>query len=56
MYARVCKENKKELQEELEKNNAYWNNFAVNGASLKEHTGEVGDISRWYSQGWVTIT
>ena len=34
-HARVCEENK---LEELEKeNDAYWNNFAVIGASLKDH-------------------
>ena len=30
-HARECKENKLE-----EKNNTYWNNFTVKGASLKE--------------------
>ena len=30
-HARVCKENKLE-----EKSDAYWNNFAVNGASLNK--------------------
>ena len=33
-HARVCEENK---LEELEKNDAYWNNFAVTGMSLKYH-------------------
>ena len=31
-HARVCKENKLE-----EKNDAYWNNFVVKEASLKDH-------------------
>ena len=37
-HARVCEENKLEL--ELEKatvKDAYWNNFAVKGKSLKDH-------------------
>ena len=34
-YARVCEENIEE------KNDAYWNNFAVTGASLKDHVGIV---------------
>ena len=38
-YARVCEENKLEL--ELEKNDTYWNSFAVEGASLKDHIGRV---------------
>ena len=38
-HARVCEENKLELEE---KNNAYWINFAVKGASLKDHIGRVG--------------
>ena len=36
-HARVCKENK---LEELEKNDAYWNNFVVKDASLKDHIEE----------------
>ena len=48
----MCEENKIKLEE---KHDAYWNNFAVKGASLKDHMGKVGDISRWYSQGWFTI-
>ena len=31
-HAKVCKENKLE-----EKSDAYWNNFAVKGMSLKDH-------------------
>ena len=38
-HARVCKEN---TSEELEKNNAYYNNFAVKGGSLKDHIRRVG--------------
>ena len=38
-HVRVCKENK---LEELEKNDVYWNNFVVKGASLKDHIGRVG--------------
>ena len=38
-----------------ERNDAYWYNFALKGASLKDHIGRVGDLSRWYSQGWFTI-
>ena len=48
-HVRVWEENKLELEE---KNNAYWNNFAVNGARLQVKWGEV---SRWYSQEWFTI-
>ena len=36
-HARVCKENELE-----EKNIAYWINFVVKGASLKDHIGRVG--------------
>ena len=36
-HARVCEENKLE-----EKNNTYWNNFVVKGASSKDHIGRVG--------------
>ena len=35
-HARACKENK------LEKNDTYRNNYAVKGASLKDHIGRVG--------------
>ena len=35
-HARVCEENKLE-----EKNDAYWNNFAVKGASLNDHIERV---------------
>ena len=38
-HARECKENKLE-----EKNNTYWNNFAVKGAGLKDHIGVGGCI------------
>ena len=38
-HARVCEENKKELQE---KNDADWNNFVVKSLSLKDHIGRVG--------------
>ena len=37
-HARVCEENKREL----EKNHAYRNNFMVRGTSLKDHMGRVG--------------
>ena len=40
-HARVCEENKLELEEELEKNDVYWNNFAVTGTSLKDHIGRM---------------
>ena len=36
-HARVCEENKLEL----EKNDAYRNNFAVTGTSLKDHIGRM---------------
>ena len=56
-HARVCKENKLELELEENENNTYWNNFVVRDVSLKDLIGRVGgDISRWYSQGWFTIT
>ena len=48
----MCKETKLELEE---KNDTYWNNFAVKGMSLKDHKKEWGDVSRWYSQGWFTV-
>ena len=35
-HARLCEENKLEA-----KNDTYWNNFAVKGASLKDHIGRV---------------
>ena len=38
-HAKVCEENK---LEELEEKNAYWNNFAVKGTSLKDHIRRVG--------------
>ena len=38
-HARVCEENK--LEELEEQNDAYWNNFAVKGACLKDHIGKV---------------
>ena len=38
-HAKVWEENKLEL--ELEKNDAYWNNFVVEGPSLKDHLGRV---------------
>ena len=53
-HARVHKENKIELKEN--KNDTYWNNFVVRGVSLKDHIGRVGNILRWYSQGWFTVT
>ena len=53
-HARVCKENELEL-EELEKNDAYWNNFEVTGMSLKDHIGRMRGVSRQCSQGWFTI-
>ena len=34
----MCEENKIKLEE---KHDAYWNNFAVKGASLKDHMGKV---------------
>ena len=37
-HARVCEENKREL----EKNDIYRNNFMVRGTSLKDHMGRVG--------------
>ena len=37
-HARVCEENNEELEE---KNDAYLNNFAVKGASLKDYIGRV---------------
>ena len=43
-----------ELEENI--NDTYWNNFVVRGVSLKDHKGRVGDVLRWYSQGWFTIT
>ena len=39
-HARVCEENKLE-ELELEKNDAYWINFVVEGASLKDHIKRV---------------
>ena len=49
-HARVCEENKLELD-------THWNNFVVKDVNLKDHNiGRVGDASRWYSQGWFTIT
>ena len=27
----------------------------VKDASLKDHIGRVGDVPRWYSQGWFAI-
>ena len=52
-HARVCEENKLKLQLQLEeKNDAYWNNFTVESASLKDH---IGRVSRRCSQGWFTI-
>ena len=40
-HARVCEENKLgELQ--LENNDAYWNDFMVKDAILKDHRGRVG--------------
>ena len=41
--ARVCEENKLEY----EKNDAYWNNFAVKGVSLNDHIGR-GEIGEEY--------
>ena len=38
-HARICEENKLELEEIT---NAYWNNFVVKGASLKDHKRRVG--------------
>ena len=35
-HVRVCEENKLE-----EKNNSFWNNFAVKSASLMDHIGRV---------------
>ena len=37
-HARVCEENIEELER---KTDAYWSNFAVKGASLKDHMGRV---------------
>ena len=37
-HARVCEENKLELKE---KNDVYWNHFAVKGVNLKDHIGRV---------------
>ena len=51
-HASVCEEN----ITGLEKNDTYWNNFVIKGVSLKDYIGRVGDISRWYSQEWFTIT
>ena len=46
-HARVCKENN-ELEKE---NDAYWYNFAVKGASLKDHIGRVrGHIKMIFSR------
>ena len=36
-HARVCEENN--LEDTI--NDTYWNNFAVTGASLKDHIGRV---------------
>ena len=38
-HARVCKENKRELEKE---NDTYRNKFMVRGMSLKDHMGRVG--------------
>ena len=40
-HARVCEENKLELEE---KNDTYWNNFAVECASLKDHIWKSGKV------------
>ena len=37
-HERVCEENKLELEEE---NDAYWDNFEVKGARLKDHVGKM---------------
>ena len=49
-HARVCKENKLEL--ELEgKNDTNWNNFVVTGVSLKDHMVRVkGQIKMIFSR------
>ena len=38
-HARVCEENKLELEEQ---NDTYKNNFVITGVSLKGHIGRVG--------------
>ena len=43
-HARVYKENKLELEE---KRHLYWYDFVIKGASLKDHIGSMGDVSRW---------
>ena len=40
-HARVCEDNKLEELKLEEKNDTYWNNFAVEGATLKDHIGRV---------------
>ena len=45
----MCKENKLELELE-EKNNAYGNDFAVEGASLKDHIGVKRHIKTIFSR------
>ena len=41
MQARVCEENNYSRIRIRRKNDAYWNNFAVKGASFKDHIGRV---------------
>ena len=31
------------------------NNFVAKFVTLKDHIGRVGDVSKWYSQGWFTV-
>ena len=40
-HVRVCEENIEELELEEKINDAYWNNFAVKGTSLKDYIGRV---------------
>ena len=40
-HARVCEENKLELEKKMTVKDAYWNNFAVKGTSLKDHIRRV---------------
>ena len=52
VHARVCEENKLELEWELEeKNDTYWNNFVATGVSLKDRMGRVrGQITIIFSR------
>ena len=40
-HARVCEENKLELEELEKENDTYWNNFSVTGTSLKDDIGRI---------------